>query len=195
MRIWPIFVATLTACVGTSTGNPAVPPDKPELSNGSDARCDSKRQELASLDAPSPLGFSAQDMLALAPQTELNLEWPDRAAAGVSYGPESGVTKISIEVTPRTDKPRWNDRSPKQSSSGGPEPALGTLDGGDGCPDQLELDVSVRLRSAGGALDEQLETTLIAQNAQFARVYQQLPPAKLGGTFEAQSKMANSKLD
>ena len=191
MRIWPIFVATLTACVGTSTGNPVSPPEKGDLATG--GNCENKRQELASLDAVSPLGFSAADMLALAPAAELDVQWAE-ASGAFRFGPESGVTKLSIEVTPRTDKPRFNDRAPKQAS-GGPEPAIGTLAGGDGCPDQLELDVTVHLRSAGGAFDEQLETTLTAQRAEFARVYQQLTPAKLRGAFQAQSSQPNTKLN
>ena len=188
-RVWQTIGTTLlslaAACAGTSTGNPFDPPDEggPSTAEGG-GFCEGKPRDLASLDAESPLGFSAADVLALAAgPIEVDLQWPN--AQMLEYGPESGTSKLLIELTPRGDKPRFNDRSPKMSSGGaGPAIDIGSVGPGS-CPDQLEIDVSVHFKTAGGAFDERFDATLIAGSTRFARLYQSLPAAKLQGEFDA----------
>jgi hypothetical protein len=186
------MIATLAfwsaACAGTSTGNPFEPMKTGGEETGTldgGGFCDSKKSELGSLDAQSPLGFSAAQMLALANTTpEVEIEWPP-ASSMITVTPESGRSKLQIEVTARTDKPRWNDRS-RRVSSGGPEPTIATVGiAGPECPDQLELDVTVRLKTEGGALDESFDATLIAFTSRAARIYQQIAADKLRGMLDA----------
>jgi hypothetical protein len=187
-QLMSVVLASLaSACVGTSTGNPAMPGEEvPNIGPGETASgsCDDTTTKLASLDADSPLGFSAAAMLALAQDHEdTSIEWLDRAG-GVSYGPESGVGTLRIELEPRDSAPRFVDRRPKTSGSkGGPEIAIGEIYSP--CADTVELDVSVHVSSGSGALDEQFDAVLSAKGPNVARIYLQRKAADLTGSFEA----------
>ena len=98
MTLWGV-----AGCAGTSTGNP-FDPDGTGTSNEG-GQCDETRHDLAGLDADTPLGFRGADVLALADgahDTELN--WT--SGGGFVFGPESGSSGLTIEVSPRSSAPR-----------------------------------------------------------------------------------------
>src|SRR4051812_39358658 len=126
-----LLAGLASACVGTSTGNPAKPPEIPDIGETASGSCDEAKTKLAGLDAESPLGFSAADLLALATEhAQTPIEWLDRD--GLTYGPESGMGSLMIDLAPKLGaEPRFVDRRPKsRASSGGPEIALGSADSG-----------------------------------------------------------------
>jgi hypothetical protein len=195
-----VLASLASACVGTSTGNPATEPEIPNMGGPSETagggQCDETIVPLASLDAQSSLGFSAADMLALASAQDTSIEWLN-TGAGVTYGPENGTGTLRIEVEPRDGAhARFVDRRPKTSGSGGPEIAIGNVEVGGSCADTLELDVRVHVSTGGGALDELLDATLSAKSANVAQTYVQRKAADVTGSFEAHSGSDSSaKLD
>jgi len=190
-RPWQLMSALLaglaSACVGTSTGNPANPdPEIPNVGEASGGSCDETKTKLASLDAESPLGFSAADILALAnDHAQTPFEWLDRD--GVTFAPESGMGTLTVDVEPRSGgEAHFVDRSPKSSgNSGGPEIAIGSGESATACPDTVDLDVTVQLTTAGGAFDERFDATLRAKGPNVARIYASRKAAELEGSFEA----------
>lgn len=185
-RAWQWWNSTIAAlavgCTGTSTGNPWEDPTENGAAGG---MCDEVKTALPSLDAPSALGFSAGDVLALTQDSEeVSLEWVPNDL--VTFGPESGTGMLTVRVQPREGgKPRYVDRMPKAQRGGGDEIGLGSAAPADSCPDGVELDVTVEIASRGRALDERFDAVLRATNANVARVYQQRKAAELGGNLEA----------
>ncbi len=165
------------ACTNTSTGNP--------LNNGPgtggeaadhDGHCEERGAVTLELDEQSTLGFSAADMLALADNAQdQTLNW--HALSNVSVGPESGEQALTLEITSR-GQARLVDYERK---------ANGFEIGGE-CPDRLEVPVTLKLRSAQGALDESIETTLSARSAHVARIYHRLPADKIAGSLEVEAQ-------
>lgn len=190
-RAWHLWTSTIAAaavgCAGTSTGNPWEDPGE----NATSGMCEEVKTALPSLDAASPLGFSAGEMLALAHGSEeVSLEWVPNSA--VTFGPEQGAGALSVSVQPHDGgKPRYVDRTPK-AQRGGAEPAIGSAATGGLCPDGVELDVIVEIASRGGALDERFESVLRATSASVARIYQQRKAPELGGSLEVALKTDSS---
>ncbi len=179
-----LLALTAASCAGTDTGNPV----DPEQSNAGSESCSQVESEL-SPETPTSLGFTAQDIVALVSgEHRETLAWQDTS---VSYGPESGSGEIRL-VVEALGTARFIDRSPKlpgaMSGPGGGEVlTIGTtladpLD--DGCGDLLEVDVRLGISTAGGALNESLQTTLTASSAEFAQGDVRLATDALGGTFE-----------
>ena len=163
---------------GTDTGNPH---DDRGVETGGDS-CDESARPLE-LDEVTSIGVSAAELLSWVGGTHTEtLAWQDSAA---SFGPEHGRSEITIEVEPLGA--RFIDRRPKQRSGEGtlvaPEIAL---IGGDPCADSIALDVRLHLSTAGGALDETVETTLQARARDYATGQVTLPIDMLTGSFEAQ---------
>lgn len=182
-----VVLASLpSACAGTSTGNPVKPPNEIPTNEGGGDACDQTITMLSDLNAASPLGFSAADVLALAQaNAETTIEWSSRG--GVTFGPESGTGTLTVDVEPRDTPARFVDRRPKSSGGRGegPEtledaPAIGTV-----CADTVEIDVRVQLESGGGALDEQFDAVLRAKGPNVARMYVSRKAAELTGNLEA----------
>ncbi len=187
-----VLMGLASACAGTSTGNPFDPPGPDGEEVGSN-RCDSKAEPLAGLDAESPLGFSAAEMLALTTgHGQVPIAWSP-STSGLSFGPESGTGTLAIEVSARNDTPRFVDQSPRASSDGR-ETLADEVEVQ--CPDLVELDVRVRFQTSGGAFDEQFDAVLRATSASVARIYTQLEAAELQGSFEASlNQPAMAELD
>ncbi|HYQ27081.1 MAG TPA: hypothetical protein VER04_07675 [Polyangiaceae bacterium] len=115
----------------------------------------------------SPLGFSAEQVLALAKGEKLaTFDWLE--TPGVTYGPESGAGQVTVDVS--ASGPAQFARF--QESKRGAQ-----------CHDHVEIPVNVALSTAGGALDESFTTTLVATSADEAAVTQVVPAAELRGTF------------
>ena len=162
---------------GTDTGNPN---DGRGVETGDS--CDEAARPLE-LDEVTPIGVSAAELLAWVGGTHTEtLAWQDSVA---SFGPEHGRSEVTIEV--ELLGARFIDRSTKQSS-GGEGLALAEIGwiGGDPCADSIALDVRLHLSTAGGALDETVDTTLQARARDYVTGLVTLPTDMLTGSFEAQ---------
>lgn len=169
---------------GTDTGNPN--DGRGTVENG--GSCDEAARALDP-DEVTPLGVSAAELLSWVGGTHTEtLAWQDSAA---SFGPEHGRSEITIEVEPLGA--RFIDRSPKQSSGDGAGLAIEeiALIGGDPCADSIALDVRLHLSTAGGALNETVDTTLQARASDYATGHLTLPTDLLTGSFEAQVSVPN----
>jgi hypothetical protein len=96
----------------------------------------------------------------------------------LQFGPEQGRSELSLEITARANPARYVERSP-ESSRGGAEIALGII-----CNASVDIDVSVRMTSQGGALDEAFDATLSATSKQVAKLNASLKPSMLHGALE-----------
>lgn len=181
LGLWSVLSAS---CIGTSTGNPIgsgsrdvgkPEPTGPDLGEetGNGGRCEVVSSRDVAEGEQTPLNFAPRDVLAnvLREHAE-TLHWQPITIG--SYGPESGDQALTVTLT-RTNAPlRFVDYEPK---SGGPEI------GGD-CPDALEIEVNVGLKSALGALDERFVAKLSARSKHVARLYHVLDADQLGGALE-----------
>lgn len=101
------------------------------------------------LEEDSPLGFGAEEVLAVASAERAALEWLDTDPA---YGPESGASELSVSLVPRGSAAFVTSRAP---------------DGREAfpCLDRVEVDVAVTLGTTGGALSESFDGALRATEA------------------------------
>src|SRR5262245_20304648 len=121
------------ACAGGQTGE-GPPEDNVRA-------CDDFKHEIE-LDDDEALGFAPRRLLELASASLMEpLHWRE-SDPGFSFGPEHGVSTITIGVNETDLRARYVDAVPWPDA----DPS--------GCPDFLELDVVLQLRSEGGALDE-----------------------------------------
>lgn len=180
---WLLSVLALVAlgCDGTSTGNPnknngtdeGDPGNtgKPGETTDKGSRCMATSTAMLALSDSSPLGVSAETLLAplRSPRQEA-LTW--LPARGANYGPETGTQMITLSMTPVTGSARF----------------VTSMQTGEGeiwlnCGARLEIDVDVLVKSSGGALNETIRTTLVASQPDVAGFSARLEPEKLGGTF------------
>lgn len=183
MRSLPLFAAclglwsaALPGCDdGTSTGNP-------DRNNGGEtagsAMCEADGSEPLTLDQETSLGFRVSEVLAFVEGThEETLTWYPQEIA--EYGPESGQQALTLTVT-RKGAPRFARYRMKQGSGAG----LGEIAiAGGGCEPAVEVDVDITLRTAQGALNETLSTTLQIRSPYVVRVWLNPDPNKLQGSF------------
>jgi hypothetical protein len=90
----------LFACVdGTSTGNPSLDPPRDNGTAGElGGQCEAKSSEVLEDTEPTPLGFSAADVLAIvAGEHSAELTWN---AQDYTYGPEQGSANSSSMPLP-----------------------------------------------------------------------------------------------
>lgn len=160
----------------TDTGNP-------HRDNGAEAgagACDSTRDTIE-LDAVSPLGFSAADVVALAGGTHTEtLAWLENEIAS-----SSGGEPTEVEVRLEFDgEARFVDRKPKQNTGeeldeAGPGIALEST-----CHDRLELEATLTLKTADGALDETLPVIVWSETERLAHAHFNLDADALAGSLE-----------
>jgi hypothetical protein len=166
-----LLAAGTTGCAGGQTGNDG---DSGEV-------CDEKARPLT-LTAVSPLGFSAADVLAHAEAAHTtSFAW--QPGNPVPYGPEQGTAELLLEVHSR-GRFRFVERSPHDGPS--------TLVGGDCCPDSVQVDVRITLRTSGGALEETFDAVLDATRADAAHVQALLKPP-LNGTLTFDQRALGSQ--
>jgi hypothetical protein len=126
------------------------------------------------LDEVSQLGFSANDVLALAQgERRASLRWIQ--TQGYAYGPESEPGVLTVNVT-SLGSARYINVVPNEEYVG-PEPTI------DLCKPRVEVDVQVSMTSEGGALNEQFTETLRSERAGVVTLNHDLDAAKLGGSF------------
>lgn len=166
-----------TGCAGTDTGNPY---DGGE--GTASETCDEQRRELL-LEEPTSLGVSARDVLDLASgEHRETLAWL-APSDGVTYGPESGTGEITIVVEP-LGAARFVERAPKSPGSGEEGGGLLLFAPDGACPDAIELDVRLQISTAGGALNETVDTTLEATSGELVVGNLRLSTDALTGSFE-----------
>ena len=120
-----------------------------------------------SLQEPSPLGFSACQVLAFV-EGEQSAAFNWLQTEGFSYGPESGSGEVST---------RTSAAGPARFARVDEHRSLPD------CSDQVRIPVRVELATAGGALEETLTVDLIAAAADEAAITELVPSAELKGAF------------
>lgn len=145
--------------------------------NETASACDEDATELG-LDEVSPLGFSADDVLALAEGThEATLTWVPDEAAMATTTLEPGTTEVTLVIEP-AGPASFVDAEPPASGSSGGMIELGWV-----CPDRVDVPVTVTLTTADGALDETLDGTLSATDAGSATLLVPIELDELEGTL------------
>lgn len=205
MRKWSWAMCCLiAACNGTSTGNPLAGDTKgthggtPNSGEDIYGSCAETKHALASLDAQTPLGFSAADVLAFAEGEHTTaIRW--QSGATVELAPEHGEHMLTLAVT-RSGEPRYTTYKEQTAgptvpdgSKGGHSTAILDI-AGPSCASMnaVEVDVAVTLKSDAGALDESLTGTLRATSKLWATIDLGIDPKKLGGSFTAKVPEAPS---
>jgi hypothetical protein len=122
-----------------------------------------------SLDAESPLGFSAQDSLSLAAgEHTATLHWIP--STRYAYGPESADGQLQVTITSL-----GSARYATQDSGQGFDELL--------CLPSVLTDVAVEFDSAGGAFHESFQGVLAASNRDSATLSATLLGTHLAGSF------------
>ncbi|MBN1605769.1 MAG: hypothetical protein JW940_04010 [Polyangiaceae bacterium] len=205
MRSERWLVATLAAAalglfgcnLGGQTGTEATPPatrnEQPGGERSADdhalgAQCDSE-SSLVDADDAEALGFSAEDVLAIAKGAhEASLAWRDPASfeafgATGTFGPEEKDSRITLTITHTDGEVRLVQFTPKQQPDAGDNGTTDiTMDSV--CPPaRLEIDVWVRLETRGGALDESFMAVLAASGPFVATLNHSLAREDIDGSF------------
>lgn len=130
-------------------------------------RCIDLPQDLPAMNAPTPLGITAQEIVdfSTGPRTD-TLHWRNEAFSGAvefQLAPLAGpTTQLVTEIIPTGAPPRWIQSTP--------EVPFNNSDDIMGCPDRLEIDVQLRIESQDGALRSVIPTTLVATSPYAATV-------------------------
>jgi hypothetical protein len=165
---------------GTDTGNPY---DDPNGEGTAGGNCTEEETELDP-GATTPLGFNAQAIIDLvAGEHTESLAWLD---SPTEYGPESGVSEITLNITP-IGAAVFVDREVRTSSNTGEEggPGIGLGEIYSPCNDSVRLNVSIHMTTAGGAFDETVETTIDAKAGDFASGSFSIDLTEIAGAFQA----------
>ncbi len=164
------------ACQGGQTGGEVVegPPSVP----GSSLGCDREILGMLAIDAREPLGFSGADALAaVLDRRAAELAW-SADTLPFSIGPEQGLSSIDLALEYRGGPVRWLHF--KRSGASTDQPSTGDT----GCgPDRLAIEVVVRLRTGGGAFDEEFSAELEAPSATYPSLVHELSLDTLSGSF------------
>lgn len=207
----------LSACFGTSTGNPigdsdngptgggqVVGPDGTDeegtggvgglgTGNVSGGNCHVTSATEIAPDADSGLGFKPSDLLAFVEGTHTEkLTWNPQER--VEYGPENGQHMLTLEIM-RKGAPRLTHYAPDAGPFGEIALAGGDGPGGYGCSDAIEIDVQVHVKSDQGALDETFDSTIVARSDKAVSIYHRVKDDELNGSFAATKiTLANARL-
>lgn len=143
-------------------------------SNDSACPLSATAEALASLDEEVGLGFSANDLLAFAGGShEARVRWNARAAVGdyldyaVHVTPGGLDEPLQVTLSHDASPPRYRTRTQIDPFPDGGVPRY--------CRGQLELGVTVELRSQSSALDESWRGTLSASDGSEATIVLQAP--------------------
>jgi hypothetical protein len=153
----PVALFVLTGC-GAQAGG--------QTGEETDGRCVYAMSPLR-LEEPSPLGFSAGELLALA-GGEQSAAFGWLQTEGLRYGPESGVGEVVVRTS--TAGAARFARVDSQTSFLA-------------CQDHVRIPVRVALATASAALDESFEADLTATTVDEATVTALVPSSELKGAF------------
>lgn len=167
-RSFIIITLLYAGCSATETGNPNNEGGEP-----AHGACDETPRGIE-LDEETSLGFSARE---IAENIEGNhtetLEWLEGELANASF---EGSTELAVRVE-LGDSARF---VASEHKSGGQEGhALGAE-----CSDRLELDATVFITSADGALDERVDAVFRAESTRLASARFAITTDDLGGQLE-----------
>jgi hypothetical protein len=176
IRIRPLFGAALlvgvTGCAGGQTGEEET------------ASCVETSTELAA-DEVSSLGFSPNDVRNFIEGTHgASFEWQPSPKP---YGPESGPSELTLGVT-SLGTSRFVERQPNTV-------ATASQEAGSCCPEGVQLDVRIQLRTSGGALNETFNAVIEAQRASSASLMVLLAPELQGSLSFDQMALGKAKIE
>lgn len=161
---WVLVCPLLLACAvdGGQTGDENTGPDCVEA--------DAQTLEFEEL---SPSGFSADDVVSVVyGDHRAALSWLDEG--GPSYGPEHGMSNISLGVSVQEGaSATWINFEPTESAQ---NRAVN-------CADRLEIEVEAVVSTEGGALDERIAATLIATQREEAWLDAKILVSDLAGSL------------
>jgi hypothetical protein len=101
---------------------------------------------------------------------------------------EPGPSELTLTILDSTN-PRYVEVSPKEPDGDTAiEPAPV-------CPDRVDVDVTLRITTADGALDETVSATLHATEAELVELVVPLDPTSLTGTFRATPSNSTAELE
>lgn len=155
------MAVAMVACTGAEPPN-----EQPggQFGEEAGAHCVVLTETPLALDEISPLGFSAQELLALAAgASEHELDW-------VQLGQ---TTSLSLAVTSLDSASYVEQGVERDEGYGGPEPW---------CPNVVKVAVRLELSTEDGALAESAETALTSEGAD--RVSLTLPLDAVAGSFD-----------
>jgi hypothetical protein len=162
---------------GTTPGPDPLPDPDVGGQTGDDSgsytlECDQVVLRALGFDEPSTLGFTAREKIALALGAHrLPMSWlaPVRSSDGslLDYTARAS-SEVDIDVSLNADAARVTESTDKRT--------------GERCPDILEADVHLRLATADGALDEQIDGALRLE-AGFASLRADLPVESIQGSL------------
>lgn len=136
-------------------------------------------------DAPSPLGFTAEEVLDWAAGTHTaTATWGPGAEEShlVEVTPEPDSTELELELTYVGGPVLFVARNVEQGRSDeGLEPALQPEPGA--CPDLLLIEVEAHLRTSNGAFDDTFTAQLRASSAEQAELRVPFDVTALQGSF------------
>jgi hypothetical protein len=127
------------------------------------------------VDEPTPLGFSALDVLArLGGRTSSSLDWLEPEPSEeyeLEYGPEQGRSSLVVDVRAGDGQimNRWR------------EPLLNAPEDTECGPGVLDIPVEVTLSSAGSALEESFDAVLSASVPYRGHLSKRIEPRRLRG--------------
>lgn len=163
--------------VGSGCGRAAFSPEPAFFLQAplADDMCEPVAEQVEHIDQPTPLGFSAIDVLnRLAGQHAAPLVWIEPGSNpeyGLAYGPERGTSSVMMQVRAADGVILYRYRTP----------ALGAPEGTECDPGALEIPVEVTLKSSAGALDETFSAALSAQVPYRGRISKTFEPGALEG--------------
>jgi hypothetical protein len=173
--VWVLGLGVITACAASlPPGDVVVFPNAPPSEDG----CAPAVARIAAVDEPTPLGFTAIDVLnRLSGPRSSALDWLEAAPSEeylLEYGPERGRSRLELDVRLAEGPILHRYRTP----------LLGSADDTECDAGALEIPVEVTLHSAGQALDEHFVATLEARVPYRARLTKAFAPGSLTGALE-----------
>jgi hypothetical protein len=174
VRLWALVTGLTVCCIGTGCGSGGQTGGELPATEG----CEASYEALA-LDAPTPLGATPASLLEPVLGTHSSpLLWSANTGS-VTIGPEQGLSQVELTTSYEGGRIAWA-RFGLDAESGAAEGPASLL----GCGiDRLEVDLDVRLRTSGGALDERFVATFTAPAVDMAELTARLPLDSLGGSF------------
>jgi hypothetical protein len=178
IRRWALVTGLALGCVGTGCGGGGqTGGESPLPANGG---CQATHEELA-LDVLTPLGATAASVLEPVLGTHTApLLW-NADTGTLTVGPEQGLSEVEVTASYAGGTIRWArfGQESDESAQAASTPALSCA------VDRLEIELDVRLRTGGGALDERFEAWLGATAVDNAQLATNLPFHELQGSLFA----------
>lgn len=157
--LWASGLCLLSSACGL---DPAATGPLPE-----EQRCIDVPQALPGLSAPTPLGITAQEVLNFSTGSHTDTLYWRNIAFGADLEFElapitNPTTQLTTQLIPSGAPARWVQSNPEFPRNASKD----ILD----CPDRLEIDVQLHIKSEDGALNATIPTTLVATSPHGATI-------------------------